>query len=88
VCRWDKGIADSLKKEQDDAMNTGALAGGREENMPWHGGSTQMEELSEHRRRLRQEAKMLLAGKARWQPTWKTLDEKGVVSPSLGRSMS
>jgi hypothetical protein len=88
LCRWDKGIADSLKAEQDEAMNSGALGGGREENMPWHGGSTEMEALSQHRRLLRQEAKLLLSGKARWQPTWKTLDEKGVVSPSLGRSMS
>jgi hypothetical protein len=85
VCRWDKDIADSIKKEQDNTMSA---EGHYEKNMPWHGGSTQLEELSEHRRRLRQEAKMLLAGKARWQPTWKTLDEKGVVYPSLGRSMS
>jgi hypothetical protein len=88
LCRWDKGIADMQKAEQDASMNSGALGGAREENMPWHGGSTQMEDLSEHRRLLRQEAKLLLSGKARWQPTWKTLDEKGVVSPSLGRSMS
>jgi hypothetical protein len=66
---------------QDDVVD------GREKDMPWHGGSANMQALSEHRRRLREEAKQLLAGKARWQPTWKTLDEKGVVSPSLGRSM-
>jgi hypothetical protein len=88
VYRWDKGIADSLKKEQDMAMKNGAMAGGRVENMPWHGGSAQMEDLSAHRKRLRQEAKLLLEGKARWQPTWKTLDQKGVLSPSLGRSMA
>jgi hypothetical protein len=87
ACRWDKNIADSANDEQDHQAQTGPMGNSREENMPWHGGSAKMEELSEHRRLLREEARLLLDGKARWQPTWKTLDEKGVVSPQLGRSM-
>jgi hypothetical protein len=83
--RWDKNIADKINAEQDSEMQKGTGAG--EENMPWHGGSAKMEDLSKHRKLLREEAKRLLEGKARWQPTWKTLDEKGVMFPQLGRSM-